>query len=80
MPLPHVALHTMMTEEDSTEFKETYTHLNSCQQDLATRWLDLGNNTLLYRYAICMLDQSAVCATMLSLIWRVIWATQDLTE
>ena len=43
----------MMADEDSTElFKETYAHLNSCQQDLATRWLDLRNNTLLYRYVI----------------------------
>ena len=49
--LPCLALHTMMADEDSTEvFKLTYTHLNSYQQDLASRWLDLRNNTLLYRY------------------------------
>ena len=41
----------MMADKDSTElFKETYAHLNSYQQDLATRWLDLRNNTLLYRF------------------------------
>ena len=46
----------MMADEDETElFKENYTHLISYQQDLATRWLDLGNNTLLYRYAILWL-------------------------
>ena len=49
----------MMADEDETElFKETYTHLISYQQDLATRWLDLGNNTLLYRYAILWLPCS----------------------
>ena len=49
--LPCLALHTMMADEDSTEvFKLTYTHLNSYQQDLASRWLDLRNNTLLYRF------------------------------
>ena len=47
----------MMSDDDSTElFKEAYTHLNSHQQDLATRWLDLGNNTLLYRYAMLRLN------------------------
>ena len=40
----------MMADDDNDElFRETYTHLNSHQQDMATRWLDMGNNTLLYR-------------------------------
>ena len=53
MPLPFIALHTMMADEDSTEiFKLTYARLNTYQQDLATRWLDLRNNTLLYRFVV----------------------------
>ena len=60
-----LVLHTMMTDKDSAElFKNTYTRLISYQQDLATRWLDLGNNTLLYRYAIlwllCLCDLDIV--------------------
>ena len=40
-----------MSIDNCTEtFKEFYSQLNSHQQDLATRWLDLGNYTLLYRY------------------------------
>ena len=43
----------MMSDEDSTEvFKLTYARLNNYQQDLATRWLDLRNNTLLHRFVV----------------------------
>jgi len=47
----------MMSDDDSIEqFKEAYGCLSIHQQDLATRWLDLGSNTLLYRYNIVVCD------------------------
>ena len=78
MPLlPCLALHTMMADEDSTElFKNTYTHLISNQQDLATRWLDLGNTTLLYRYAILWLP----CLCDLDIVGKIWWDSIDLSN
>ena len=71
MPLPFIALHTMMADEDSTEiFKLTYARLNTYQQDLATRWLDLRSNTLLYRFVV----EFVHCITQrLYLIWDYQW-------
>ena len=54
-----IALHKMMSDDNCTEkFKGVYSQFNSHQQDLATRWLDLGHYTLLYRY-ICKLIDNA---------------------
>jgi len=46
-----IVLHEMVAEEEDIfeQFKDAYSPLSQHHQDLAARWLDLGNNTLLYR-------------------------------
>ena len=48
-----VALHKMIEDDKTEQFKVTYSHLLNHYQDLATRWLDLETCTLLYRYGLC---------------------------